>query len=196
MKTILYTSVLALSLWGHGDLLHAQSLKDIFFKMPQELCPALSEYNRLELIDNQKNNKPMQTRNAFKTFSKMETLTDDYAHLVVSKNSEKTIKLLNRNEETPIVMVISTVFADSITDASVSFYNTEWQPLEATRFVSAPTSKDFRRISINPDTNELTITTHYPLSLRFADSDQPHKPQPLTNTYRWSADEARFIHQD
>lgn len=196
MKTILYISVLVLSLWGHGDLLHAQSLKDIFFKMPQELCPALSEYNRLELIDNQKNNKPMQARNAFKTFSKMETLTDDYAHLVVSKNSEKTIKLLNRNEETPIVMVISTVFADSITDASVSFYNTEWQPLEATRFVSAPTSKDFRRISINPDTNELTITTHYPLSLRFADSDQPHKPQPLTNTYRWSADEARFIHQD
>lgn len=196
MKTILYTSVLALSLWGHGDLLHAQLLKDIFFKMPQELCPALSEYNRLELIDNQKNNKPMQTRNAFKTFSKMETLTDDYAHLVVSKNSEKTIKLLNRNEETPIVMVISTVFADSITDASVSFYNTEWQPLEATRFVSAPTSKDFRRISINPDTNELTITTHYPLSIRFTDSDQPHKPQPLTNTYRWSADEARFIHQD
>lgn len=196
MKTILYIIVLALSLWGHGDLLHAQSLKDIFFKMPQELCPALSEYNRLELIDNQKNNKPMQTRNAFKTFSKMETLTDDYAHLVVSKNSEKTIKLLNRNEETPIVMVISTVFADSITDASVSFYTTGWQPLDATRFVNAPTSKDFRRISINPDTNELTITTHYPLSLRFADSDQPHKPQPLTTTYRWSADEALFIHQD
>ena len=196
MKTILYISVLAISLWGHGDFLHAQSLKDIFFKMPQELCPALSEYNRLELIDNQKNNKPMQTRNVFKTFSKMETLTDDYAHLVVSKNSEKTIKLLNRNEESPIVMVINTVFADSITDASVSFYTTEWQPLDATCFVNTPTSKDFRRISINPDTNELTITTHYPLSLSFNNSDQPHKPQPLTNTYRWSADEARFIHQE
>lgn len=194
MKTILHIIALALPLWGMGDLLHAQSLKDIFFKMPQELCPALSEYNRLELIDNQKNNKPMQTRNVFKTFSKMETLTDDYAHLVVSKNSEKTIKLLNRNEENPIVMVISTVFADSIADASVSFYTTEWQPLDATRFVSAPTSKDFRRISINPDTNELTITTNYPLSLRFANSDQPQKPQPLTATYRWSADEARFIH--
>jgi hypothetical protein len=179
------------------DSSRAQSLKDIFFKMPQEVCPALSEYNRLELIDNQKNNKPMQTRNIFKTFSKMDALTDTYAHLIVSKNSEKTLKLLNSKDGAPIVMVISTVFADSIPDSSIAFYTAEWKPLEATRFVSAPTSKEFRRISINPETDELTITALQPLTLSFDDdAKQAEEPQPLTSTYRWSADETQFIQQN
>ncbi len=172
---------------------HAQSLKDIFFKMPQAVCPALSEYNRLELIDNQKNNKPMQTRNLFKTFSKMDTLTDDYARLIVSSNSEKVFKLLNRKGDTPVVMIISTVYADSIPDSSISFYTTEWQPLDATRFVNAPTSEDFRSISINPGTNELTVTTLHPLTLQFDDVTPSAAPQPIVSTYRWKEEECRFV---
>ena len=193
MKQIILIIAIALPLWGMGGALHAQSLKDIFFKMPQALCPVLSEYNRLELIDNQKNNKPMQTRNVFKSYSKMETLTDDYAHLIVSKNSEKTMKLFNRNDGTPVIMVISTVFADSIPDSSISFYTTKWETLDATRFINEPTSKEFRRISINPTTNELTVTTHYPLSLRFDNSDKPEPPLPLTNTYQRQAESNRFV---
>ena len=69
--------------------LQAQSLKDLFLKMPQEVCPVLSEYNRLEIVDNQKNDKTMQTRNLFRTFSKMEELTDDYAHLVIQELGER-----------------------------------------------------------------------------------------------------------
>ena len=54
----------------------AQSFKQLFLSMPEEICPLLSEYNRLELVDNQTNNKEMKTRNHFKTFSKMTSLTD------------------------------------------------------------------------------------------------------------------------
>ena len=175
------------------SLSHAQSLKDIFFKMPQAVCPALSEYNRLELIDNQKNNKPMQTRNLFKTFSKMDALTDDYAHLIVSNSSEKVLKLLKSKDAAPIVMVISTVHADSIPDASISFYTTGWEPLDATRFMNAPTSEDFRSIRINPDTNELTVTTLQPLTLQFEGVTPSEAPQPVTNTYRWKEEECRFV---
>ena len=71
---------------------YGQSLKDIFLNMPQQLCPSLSEYNRLEIVDNQKNGKPMKTRNQFKTISEMKTLTDQYAHLVISQNSEKEMR--------------------------------------------------------------------------------------------------------
>lgn len=172
---------------------HAQSLKDIFFKMPQAVCPVLSEYNRLELIDNQKNNKPMQTRNLLKTFSKMDVLEDDYARLIVSNNSEVALKLLNRKDDTPIVMVISTVSADSISDSSISFYTTDWKTLDATRFVNAPISEDFRSISINPDTNELTVTTLHPLMLQFDNISPPPTPQPIIKTYRWQEDECRFV---
>lgn len=190
MKRVTISLFLLCALCGTS---HAQSLKDIFFKMPQAVCPALSEYNRLELIDNQKNNKPMQTRNLFKTFSKMDTLTDDYARLIVSSNSEKVFKLLNRKGDTPVVMIISTVYADSIPDSSISFYTTEWQPLDATRFVNAPTSEDFRSISIHPDTNELTITTIHPLTLQFDDVAPSAAPQPVASTYRWKEEECRFV---
>lgn len=190
MKRVTISLFLLCALCGTS---HAQSLKDIFFKMPQAVCPALSEYNRLELIDNQKNNKPMQTRNLFKTFSKMDTLTDDYARLIVSSNSEKVFKLLNRKGDTPVVMIISTVYADSIPDSSISFYTTEWKPLEATRFVNAPTSEDFRSISINPGTNELTVTTLHPLTLQFDDVTPSAAPQPVANTYHWKEEECRFV---
>lgn len=190
MKRVTISLFLLCALCGTS---HAQSLKDIFFKMPQAVCPALSEYNRLELIDNQKNNKPMQTRNLFKTFSKMDTLTDDYARLIVSSNSEKVFKLLNRKGDTPVVMIISTVYADSIPDSSISFYTTEWKPLDATRFVNAPTSEDFRSISIHPDTNELTITTIHPLTLQFDNVTPSAAPQPIVSTYHWKEEECRFV---
>ena len=74
---------------GSFFISYGQSLKDLFLNMPQQLCPSLSEYNRLEIVDNQKNGKPMQTRNLFKTISEMKALTNQYAHLVISQNSRK-----------------------------------------------------------------------------------------------------------
>ena len=176
---------------------HAQSLKDLFLKMPQEVCPVLSEYNRLEIVDNQKNNKAMQTRNLFRTFSKMEELTDDYAHLVISKNSEKEMKLLTKNDGTSIIMVISTIFCDDTPDSSVAFYSTDWKPLRTLDYYTLPAIDNFRRVTIDKATNQLTVTTtNAPLTLRAEDNKTPVKPMTLTNTFRWSKEESRFILND
>ena len=159
------------------EITHAQSLKDLFLKMPQEVCPVLSEYNRLEIVDNQKNGKTMQTRNLFRTFSKMEELTDDYAHLVISKNSEKEMKMLTKNDGTRIIMVISTVVCDSVPDSSVSFYNTSWQQLPTEDYISLPPTDYFRQINASADDNTLTLTFRNPLRLTL---DGRAKPQPVT----------------
>jgi len=181
-------------LYGTGQ---AQSLKDLFLKMPQEVCPVLSEYNRLEIVDNQKNNKAMQTRNLFRTFSKMEELTDDYAHLVISKNSEKEMKLLTKNDGTSIIMVISTIFCDDTPDSSVAFYSTDWKPLRTLDYYTLPAIDNFRRVTIDKATNQLTVTTtNAPLTLRAEDNKTPVKPMTLTNTFRWSKEESRFILND
>lgn len=161
----------------------AQSLKDLFLKMPQEVCPVLSEYNRLELVDNQKNNKPMQTRNQFRTFSTMETLTDDYAHLIVSEGSEKEMKLLTLNDNSQVIMMVNTVFCDSIADSSICFYTTDWQPLDAATFVSSPTSTLFRRINIDPTSGNLTILTSSPLDIP-TEGDKQHEP--VSSTLLWN----------
>lgn len=176
------------------EITHAQSLKDLFLKMPQEVCPVLSEYNRLEIVDNQKNGKTMQTRNLFRTFSKMEELTDDYAHLVISKNSEKEMKMLTKNDGTRIIMVISTIFCDDTPDSSVAFYSTDWKPLRTLDYYTLPPIDNFRRVTIDKNTGQLIVsTTNAPLMLNIDGSNQPKEPYTLTNTFRWSTEENRFI---
>lgn len=173
---------------------HAQSLKDLFLKMPQEVCPVLSEYNRLEIVDNQKNDKTMQTRNLFRTFSVMKDLTDDYAHLVISKNSEKEFKMLTKNDGTRIIMVISTILCDDIPDSSVAFYSTDWKPLRTLDYYTLPPIDNFRKVTIDKATDQLTVTTtNAPLKLSIEGSNQPKEPYTLTNTFRWSTEESRFI---
>ena len=175
---------------------YGQSLKDFFLNMPQQLCPSLSEYNRLEIVDNQKNGKPMQTRNLFKTLSEMKTLTNQYAHLVISQNSEKEMMLLTKNDSTQMIMIISTILSDSVADSSVSFYTTDWQPMQASNYIDEPTSDDFRKISINPSTLQLTITTSTPLVLQTDGSNKPaKKSEPTGQTYAWSAEQNKFILQ-
>lgn len=176
------------------EITHAQSLKDLFLKMPQEVCPVLSEYNRLEIVDNQKNGKTMQTRNLFRTFSKMEELTDDYAHLVISKNSEKEMKMLTKNDGTHIIMVISTIFCDDTPDSSVAFYSTDWKPLRTLDYYPLPPIDNFRRVTIDKNTGQLIVsTTNAPLMLNIDGSNQPKEPYTLTNTFHWSTEENRFI---
>ena len=191
MKT---TSIFLCILCFLCETTHAQSLKDLFLKMPQEVCPILSEYNRLEIVDNQKNNKTMQTRNLFRTFSKMEELTDDYAHLIISKNSEKEMKMLTKNDGTRIIMVISTIFCDDVPDSSVAFYSTDWKPLCTLDYYTLPPINNFRKVTVDKTTSRLTVTTtNAPFMLSTDGSNQPQKPFSATNTFRWSTEESRYI---
>lgn len=163
--------------------------------MPQEVCPVLSEYNRLELVDNQKNGKFMQTRNLLSKFTIMNELTDDYARMTVSPNSSKEMKMLTKSDGQHIIMVINTVRSDSIIDSSIQFYSTSWQPLTATDYLEEPTSEQFRIISTSATTNELTIVSYNPLALRVDGSD---KPADITHTNKvmvWNTEENRFCNK-
>ena len=179
------------------DTPHAQTLPDLFLRMPQEVCPSLSEYNRLEIVDNQKNGKPMQTRNLLSTISTMNSLTPDYAHLTLSAQSEKEFKLLPMPDSTRIIMVISTVRCDSIPDSSVRFYSTDWKPLRTLDYYTLPPIDNFRRVTVDKATSQLTVTTtNAPFLISTDGSDKPKEPYTATNTFRWSTEENRFILND
>lgn len=176
---------------------HAQSFKDLFLKMPQEVCPALSEYNRLEIVDNQKNDKTMQTRNFFRTFSTMKELTDDYAYLIVSPQSEKEFKMLTKHDGTRIIMVISTILCDNTPDSSVAFYTTDWKPLPTLDYYTLSNVDHFRKVTIDKDTNQLTVTsTNSPLLLQADGSGKDKEPFTLKYTLRWSSEKSQFILND
>lgn len=162
------------------------SFKDLFLKMPQEVCPNLSEYNRLEIIDNQKNNKPLETRNLFQGISKMNVLTDTFASLTITENSEKSFKLLPLNDGKTVIAVVTTIHADGKSDSSIDFYDTEWNHLDAQIFINEPTSKEFRSIVLSQDDNTLTITTSNAMAITIDGSSNKPKPTSETVTLSWN----------
>lgn len=212
IKTIILTAAIGMATSAQAQ--STTSFKDMFLRMPESVCPALTEYNRLELVDNQRNNKVMRTRNIYKTFSTMETLTDDYAHLTESNSAEKTFRLLpcaksiqsaDTSADTKaqqehqsathasIIMVISTVHSDSISDSSVSFYTTDWKPLPASTYFSKAISNDFRVITMENGSDTLSVTTSNPLTLNLDGSNTPAKPEASrTEAYIWNASATRF----
>jgi hypothetical protein len=127
-------------------------------------------------------------------FSKMEELTDDYAHLIISKNSEKEMKMLTKNDGTRIIMVISTIFCDDVPDSSVAFYSTDWKPLRTLDYYTLPPINNFRKVAVDKTTSRLTVTTtNAPFMLSTDGSNEPQKPFSATNTFRWSTEESRYI---
>ena len=196
MKTMKNHLISFLFLVGTTSSVHAQSqpsFKDIFLHMPENICPSLTEYNRLELVDNQRNNKDMRTRNAYKSFSTMEILTDTFAHLTVSKSSEKTFCMLPCGSDSTIVMVISTVHSDSITDSSINFYTTSWNPLPAENYFQHSVSHEFRLITMDNGSNQINITHLHPLTLTLDGSSYPAPvPTPTTEKFTWDPQTKRF----
>lgn len=180
-KILLFNILLAVAL-----SVNAQSMKDLFLKMPQSVCPLLTEYNRLEIVDNQKNGKSMMTRNQVLSVSEMKELKDDYARLALSKSSEKVFKILKKTDGTPVVIVISTVFIDKTPDSSVEFFDTEWKPLDSAEMLANAVSKDFRYITIDKETDELRIMTGHPLTLQMNGSDELPKEKASTVVMKWN----------
>lgn len=169
MKKRFYTLVLS-AFCASASTLHAQSMKDLFLHMPEAVCPTLSEYNRLEIVDNQKNGKPMQTRNRFDAVSEAKELTDEYLSLSLNANTEMTLKLLplTENSDNPkVIAVVTTVVAEGKSDSSISFYSTDWQALDAAEFFESPinTTDTFRKLSLSKDEDTITSVASNGISI-------------------------------
>lgn len=164
------------------------SLKDLFLHMPQEVCPNLSEYNRLEIIDNQKNNKPLETRNLFNGTSKMNVLTDTFASLSITECSEKTFKMLSLADGKSIIAVVTTIHAEGKSDSSIDFYDSEWKHLDAHTYIDEPTSKEFRTLSLSQDENTLTITTLNAMAISVDGSNNKPEIKATTTKLTWNGE--------
>ncbi len=158
----------------------AQTLKELVLKMPEEVCPMLSEYNKLEMVDNQKNAKKMQTRNAFQTVSEMVTLEDAYAKIQMTKSTEKELRLLKRNDSEAVIVMVSTVHVDGSADSSVEFYDGQWAKLDATSMMDEPVSDVFRHITLSKDEDSMHIVTFNPLAINNNDTFDKVKEEEKT----------------
>lgn len=108
----------------------AQTMADIFIKMPDDLVVQLEEAWRKDLVGLYKSGRTATLENTMRGRSTLEKLTDDYLLLQSTQSSTVELKLLPLVNNTYIICMVETVYAP-VADSRVHFYSTEWQRLES-----------------------------------------------------------------
>lgn len=122
MKKILF--LLLLSPLG----LSAHNMGTLFTTMPDSLLPTLTPNNRRDLVDFLSNGMQAKVRNRLDDYVQLDTLTDTYLHLTLSKVSTVEMKMLFMQDSVPFVAVIRTL-ATPVKDSQVTFFDCTWQPM-------------------------------------------------------------------
>ncbi len=121
--------------------MQAQSLRELFVKMPVELLPLLKENDRLDLIDLYDAKMSTPVTNRLDGKSRMRTLTDDYLLLTLSASSSMQIKMLPATNGDTLLCVVNTVNAESA-DSRINLYKKDWT-LVASDFFEFPAIAGF-----------------------------------------------------
>lgn len=124
MKRILFFLFFIL----HSSLftLHSEVISSVFTTMPDSLLPLLTERNRHDMLDFYNNHMEAKVRNRFNDYARLDTLTDTYLRLTLSKSSTVEMKLLQTSDSVSIICLIHTLRTPAC-DSRVEFYNAQWQ---------------------------------------------------------------------
>lgn len=139
MKKLILTSIFCLTT---VCLTQAQEMKSVFIQMPDSLSRILTKINREDCVDFLASNMKAEVTNRFNMPSELKTLTADYLLLQETPQCTVEMKLLPVNDSTRVVCAIRTL-GSSVTDSSVAFFTTDWQPLPTGDFFHYPTADEF-----------------------------------------------------
>ncbi|MBO4664067.1 MAG: DUF3256 family protein [Bacteroidaceae bacterium] len=158
----------------------AQDLKTIIRQMPDSILPTLSKNNVLDFVDYKDSNMKAVVTNNLGGKSEMTELTDSYAFIRTSANSDVQIKLLPL-ADSQIISLIRSVSCDTIkTDSQIEFYTTDWKLLNASDYFTFSDTTNFAHYIQNTSDTSLTIRFINPLEL-----DEKAKPRESI-TLKWN----------
>ncbi len=125
MKKIMIAAFMALTL----NQVSAQNMnmRDAFRQMPDSIMPYLTKNNRLDFIDFLDSGMRAEVKNKLGGTSEMLTIANDSLTIKMSPSMHVDMLLLDST-----IVMIETFTVDSIYGQSkVSFYNTNWQQIDA-----------------------------------------------------------------
>ena len=110
--------------------LFAQSVDNLFVKMPDNLEPTLSSQNRLELIEYYKAHQGDTILNRFGKRATLKVMDLLNQHLIIQNtpNSTFELKVNHLANSSPYIGIIRTICAP-ICHSTVEFYDTAWNTL-------------------------------------------------------------------
>ncbi|MDR0835293.1 MAG: DUF3256 family protein [Tannerella sp.] len=204
MKRLIFSVLVFFS----AGFANAQTIADVFIKMPDEMIVQLEEAWRKDLIDLYKSGKTASLENTMQGRSVLKKLTDNYLLLETTERSTLEMKLLPLVNNTFIVCLISTVYAP-VADSRTAFYTTEWKQISTKELFTPITGDWFQKedtdttsvkyqetksliyfdlikYSLNENDNTLTAAYTFP---EFLNEEEREKLLPFLKTepkvYEW-----------
>ena len=150
MKKIKYIMLACLLTASLG--MEAKSMKDLLVSMPDSMMPTLNSNLRLEFAELQEMGVKAEVKNLLGEVSVMDTLTQDFVQVRMSKVSTLQMKKLPMENGDSVLCVVKS-FAGPEKESELYFFNQEWKVLDASRFWGGKRIEDLAETLVQkPDT--------------------------------------------
>ena len=128
---------------------HAQTVSELFVKLPGSEFFTLSVLDRMDLIDMYKEGEEATLKNFFDDSCSILRMTDDYIKIKTGINTTELF-LLTMINDSKIVGLIQTVCAP-VCDSYIEFYTTNWRKINSSLLITFAGKYDFLKKGINPE---------------------------------------------
>ena len=132
IKRILLLVLIALG----TTLIEAQTMRQIWIDMPDEMVPYLNQSNRTELADYVDMKVDAAIRNKLEDTTRIERLTLEYIRVKLNASHRLEMRLLQKADGSKVLCVVNTWLGPAA-DSRLSFYDTDWHQLAD---ISVPTA--------------------------------------------------------
>ena len=150
MKKIKYIMLACLLTASLG--MEAKSMKDLLVSMPDSMMPTLNSNLRLEFSELQEMGVKAEVKNLLGEVSVMDTLTQDFVQVRMSKVSTLQMKKLPMENGDSVLCVVKS-FAGPEKEGELYFFSQEWKALDANPFLSGKRMEDLAETLVQkPDT--------------------------------------------
>lgn len=144
-------NILALILVALSITTQAREIRSVWKSMPDSLVLAIDKVRRLEMLDLVDYKVKAEVDNRLGSHSVMDTITSNYLHIMVSKASELSMRLLPTAEGDTLVCMVYTYKAPK-PESKISFYSLDWQQLDASKYLPFASIADVAdSLYIKPD---------------------------------------------
>lgn len=138
----------------------AQNMASMFIAMPDRHVVQLENEWRKDLIDLYNSGKEAKLKNTMDGFSVLSKLTDDYLYLKTTDRSSIELKLFPLVNNTKIICMVNTVNGPA-PDSRISFFTTEWEPLDSADLFSPVLSDWFLKEDADKESDAFREAVSY-----------------------------------
>lgn len=128
-----------------------KNMRQLWVDMPDSIVQYLNNTKRTEMVDFYDMGVKAETINRLASPTVLDTLTPNYAHILLNEAARMQLALLDTDNGDSIICMVRT-FLGEAPESVVSFYNTKWQPLDANEYIE---SIDTLLLLQRPDTMDV-----------------------------------------